>query len=181
VIIVKQKSIMVKKLLLITSVLLLTLSSQSNPKVSDSELGKLVAEAHGFNRADVIEYAKKYLGIRYHYASRDPKNGFDCSGFVSYVFKKFHVELPRSSKGYGLIKSKLKPEEFKVGDVIVFYGFRDNKSIGHVGIICEANGMKSKFIHSSSGNHRGVTISELGSRMYTNRFYKCVDVINDEI
>ena len=172
---------MVKKLLMITAVLFLTLSLQSKTKVADSELGKVENETHGFDRADVIEYAKKYLGIRYHYASRDPKNGFDCSGFVSYVFKKFHVELPRSSKGYAAIKSKLKPEEFKVGDVIVFYGFKNNKSIGHVGIICEANGMKSKFIHSSSGNHRGVTISELGSRMYTNRFYKCVDVINNEI
>jgi len=172
---------MVKKLLLITTILLLTFSLQSNTKVPHSELGKVENKAHVLDRSDLIAYAKKYLGIRYHYASGDPKNGFDCSGFVSYVFKKFHVTLPRSSKGYGSIKSKLKPEEFKVGDVIVFYGFKNNKSIGHVGIICEANGMKSKFIHSSSGNLRGVTISELGSKMYTRRFYKCVDVINDKI
>lgn len=169
---------MVKKLLLITSVLLLTFSLQSNGSVSQSELVKTVNEAHGFNRNDIIEYAKKYLGIRYRYASRDPKKGFDCSGFVSFVFKNFNINLPRSSSGYGSLKSTLKPEDFKVGDVLVFYGFKNRASIGHVGIICEANGMKSKFIHSSSGKHRGVTISELGSSMYTRRFYSCVDVSN---
>jgi len=169
---------MVKKLLLITSVLLLTFSLQSNGRVSQSELVKTVNEARGFNRNDIIEYAKKYLGIRYRYASRDPKKGFDCSGFVSFVFKNFNINLPRSSSGYGSLKSTLKPEDFKVGDVLVFYGFKNRANIGHVGIICEANGMKSKFIHSSSGKHRGVTISELGSSMYTRRFYSCVDVTN---
>lgn len=169
---------MVKKLLLITSVLLLTFSLQSNGRVSQSELVKTVNEARGFNRNDIIEYAKKYLGIRYRYASRDPKKGFDCSGFVSFVFKNFNINLPWSSSGYGSLKSTLKPEDFKVGDVLVFYGFKNRANIGHVGIICEANGMKSKFIHSSSGKHRGVTISELGSSMYTRRFYSCVDVTN---
>lgn len=169
---------MVKKLLLITSVLLLTFSLQSNGKVSQSELVRLVNEAHGFNRNDVIEFAKKYLGVRYHYASKDPKKGFDCSGFVSFVFKNFNINLPRSSSGYGSLRSTLKPEDFKVGDVLVFYGFKNHDRTGHVGIICEANGMKSKFIHSSSGHLRGVTISELGSSMYTRRFYKCVDVTN---
>ena len=169
---------MVKKLLLITSVLFLTLSSQSNGQVSKSEIVKIVNEDHGFSRNDVIEFAKKYLGIRYHYASKDPKKGFDCSGFVSFVFKNFNISLPRSSSGYGSLKSTLKPEDFKVGDVLVFYGFKNRDNIGHVGIICEANGMKSKFIHSSSGKKKGVTISELGSTMYTRRFYSCVDVTN---
>jgi hypothetical protein len=50
--------------------------------------------------------------------------------------------------------------------------------VGHVGIICEANGMQSKFIHSSSGKAMGVTISELGSDMYTRRFYKCISVLD---
>jgi cell wall-associated NlpC family hydrolase len=63
---------------------------------------------------------------------------------------------------------------------LVFYGYRNTSQIGHVGIICEANGMNSKFIHSSSGKVKGVIISELNSEMYTRRFYKCVDVMGGQ-
>ncbi|AWH86994.1 glycoside hydrolase [Flavobacterium album] len=129
-------------------------------------------------RAEIIAFAKKYMGTSYCYASSDPKKGFDCSGFVNFVFDNFGIDLPRSSSGFANIGRTLKPEEFQIGDVLVFYGYRDTKSIGHVGIICEANGMKSKFIHASSGKEMAVTISELGSEMYTRRYYKCVDVIS---
>ncbi|MES2488093.1 MAG: C40 family peptidase, partial [Bacteroidota bacterium] len=126
-------------------------------------------------RDSVVAFAKKYMGTAYCYASSDPKRGFDCSGFVNFVFNNFDIELPRSSSGFKNLGKALKPEEFRVGDVLVFYGYRDTKSIGHVGIVCEANGMKSKFIHASSGKEMAVTISELGSDMYTRRFYKCIN------
>jgi cell wall-associated NlpC family hydrolase len=128
-------------------------------------------------RDSVINYARQFLGTKYCYASADPKKGFDCSGFVNYVFDHFGIDLPRSSSGFKNMGKVQKPKDFKVGDVLVFYGYKDTANIGHVGIICEANGMKSKFIHSSSGKEMAVTISELGSDMYTKRFYKCVDVI----
>jgi cell wall-associated NlpC family hydrolase len=110
-------------------------------------------------------------------SGRFREKGFDCSGFVSFVFNEFRVKLPRSSREYKALGIALKPEEFKVGDVLVFYGFRDRTHIGHVGIICEANGMKSRFIHASSGRAHSVTISDLGSDGYRGRFYKCIDVI----
>jgi len=139
---------------------------------------QLSALFSGINRADIIRFAKKLLGTPYRFASSNPKKGLDCSGFVKYVFEKYKINLPRSSKSYDAVGKAQKPSEFKVGDVLVFYGFKDKTRIGHVGIICEADGMNSKFIHSSSGKAKGVTISELGSAMYTRRFYKCIDVIN---
>jgi len=129
-------------------------------------------------RGDIIEFAKKLLGIPYLFASSNPLKGFDCSGFVNYVYKNFEINLPRGSASFGKLGTGLKPDEFKVGDILVFYGYKNKTLIGHVGIICEAAGMKSKFIHSSSGKAKGVTISELGSEMYTRRFYKCIDVLN---
>ncbi len=134
-------------------------------------------QAPEINRTDVITIAKEYLGTPYLRGSTNPKKGFDCSGFVYFVFKKFDVALPRSSREYKSLGTALKPEEFKVGDVLVFYGYKDNTHIGHVGIICEANGMKSRFIHASSGKAYSVTISDLGSAGYKRRFYKCIDVI----
>lgn len=130
-------------------------------------------------REEIIAYAKKYMGTKYCYAGGDPKTGFDCSGFVNFVYKNFDIDLPRSSSGFATIGTTLKPEEFRIGDILVFYGYKDNKSVGHVGIICEANGMKSKFIHSSSGKEMAVIISELGSDQYTKRFYKGIDVLGE--
>lgn len=129
------------------------------------------------NRDSIIEYAKKYLDVPYKYASSDPKKGFDCSGFVSYVFKNFGMTLPRSSGSYKNLGTALKPEDFKVGDILVFYGYKDRTVVGHLGIICEANGMQSKFIHASSGKAQKVTITALDTEHYTKRFYKCIDVL----
>jgi len=131
-------------------------------------------------RDSVIDFAKNYLGKPYCYSCSNPDKGFDCSGFVQYVYKNFNIPVPRSSSEYGAIGASLKPEDFKIGDVLVFYGYLNSTSIGHVGIICEANGMSSKFIHSSSGKVKGVIISELNSEMYTRRFYKCIDVIGNK-
>lgn len=128
-------------------------------------------------RQAIVGFAKKYLGTPYKKAGSDPEKGFDCSGFVTYVFREFSIALPRCSRAYQFIGKTLQPKDFKVGDVLVFYGFKDRKKISHVGIICEANGMKSKFIHASSGKAHSVTISDLGSDGYRHRFYRCIDVL----
>jgi len=166
------------KVSFIIFLLLISFSSQSKSNTPNLEPDETTGTFAGIKRADLIRFAKKLIGTPYHFASSSPKKGFDCSGFVKYVFSNYKINLPRSSRAYDALGKSLKPEEFKVGDVLVFYGFKDKTRIGHVGIICEADGMKSKFIHSSSGKAKGVTISELGSAMYTKRFYKCVDVIN---
>lgn len=131
-------------------------------------------------RENIVAFAMNYLGTPYKYASIDPEKGFDCSGFVHFVYKNFDINLPHSSKSFKSVGTEIKPEDFKIGDILVFYGYRNTTQIGHVGIICEANGMNSKFIHSSSGKVKGVIISELNSAMYSKRFYKCVDVLEME-
>ena len=129
------------------------------------------------DREKIISFAKEYLGINYKYASNNPSKGFDCSGFVNYVFNHFDVDVPRSSGQFKNIGKTIQPEAFQKGDILIFYGYKDQKSIGHVGIICEADGMNSKFIHASSGKEYAVTISELNSKMYAKRFYKCISVL----
>ncbi|WP_281232276.1 C40 family peptidase [Flavobacterium gelatinilyticum] len=136
-------------------------------------------EQSTIDRDLLVTYAKQYLGVPYKYASSNPDAGFDCSGFVSYVYGNFGLTLPRSSSGYKNLGKTLKPEEFKVGDILVFYGYKDRTVVGHLGIICEANGMKSKFIHASSGKAQQVTITALDTEHYTKRFYKCIDVLSE--
>jgi len=168
---------MFNKIMAIALFMLFTISLQSQNGISQLPLPETLKTPVSVNRDSIIVYANSFIGTPYRYASADPAKGFDCSGFVHYVFKNYDINLPRGSKEYKSLGVALKPEEFRVGDVLIFYGYKDNTHIGHVGIICEANGMNSKFIHSSSGKAYGVTISDLNSEMYTRRFYKCVDVI----
>lgn len=152
----------------------------SNSIQTSLDINQTADTTESIIRKDIVEFAKMYLGKPYRYGSYNPEKGFDCSGFVYFVFKNFNINLPRSSIEYKFFGTSLESVDFKPGDVLVFYGHINNTQIGHVGIICEANGMKSKFIHSSSGRAHGVTISELGSNMYTHRFYKCIDVIQNK-
>lgn len=48
-------------------------------------------------RKDIAQHSRKYKGIKYKYAGKSPKTGFDCSGFTSYVLKKFNIEIDRKS------------------------------------------------------------------------------------
>lgn len=131
------------------------------------------------NRDEIIIYAKSFLGTPYVYACQDPKKGFDCSGFVNYVFKKFNISVPRSSSGFKNFGTKIDPSIIKKGDIVVFYGYKDSTVVGHVGIVCEANGLNSKFIHASSSKDMQVMISDLNSAHYSKRFYQAIRVIND--
>lgn len=129
------------------------------------------------DRKELVAFAESFMGVPYVYATQDPKIGFDCSGFVNYVYKNFDISVPRSSSGFKDFGKKINIEDVAIGDVLVFTGYRDTTSIGHLGIVCEADGMNSKFIHASSGKVMQVTISDLSSEHYTNRFHHAVDVI----
>lgn len=153
------------------------LCSSFTLKKNQVEVNPIATAQNKIDRDSIIVYAKQYLGIPYLYAGNDPKKGFDCSGFVNYIFKNYGITLPRSSSGFKNLGTKLAPEDFKVGDVLVFYGYRNKTIVGHVGIICEANGMHSKFIHASSGKAGSVTISDLDSDHYSKRYYKCINVL----
>src|ERR1019366_6604585 len=45
----------------------------------------------------IVAFAKTQIGVEYKFCSMDPKGGFDCSGFVNYVFNHFNIKVPRSS------------------------------------------------------------------------------------
>ena len=47
---------------------------------------------------DIVKVAMKYIGVPYRSGRMNPKVGFDCSGFTTYVFKKENIQLTRSSR-----------------------------------------------------------------------------------
>ena len=129
-------------------------------------------------RDSVIAYAKSYLGTKYVWRGSSPK-GFDCSGFVSYVFAHFNMSLPHGSKSYATVGKKISLEECCKGDVMVFRGTHaHDKSPGHVGIVISEKGEPVRFIHSSSSKaHWGVVITEYAKSAYPKRFLKVVRVL----
>ncbi|MCX2583625.1 C40 family peptidase [Pedobacter sp. MR22-3] len=125
----------------------------------------------------LIDFAKSMLGIRYRYATSNPKIGFDCSGFVSYVFSNFGFKVPRSSREFSGAGTETTLENAKVGDVLIFTGSNSKiRKIGHVGIVYSIDENGIKFIHASSGKAHSVTITELNGH-YRNRFMKIVSII----
>lgn len=180
-----------KKTIILFSVILLsftTAKSQSSIPVQFQELvhqlsqetpdkdKKKPAELTSPNR--LMEFAKSMLGIRYRTASSSPSRGFDCSGFVNYVFSNFGFKVPRSSREFAASGEAKKLEDAKIGDVILFTGTNSrSRTPGHVGIIYSIDGDEIKFIHSSSGKKRGVTITSLDEGFYKKRFIKVISIL----
>ncbi len=124
------------------------------------------------NKIDsLIKFAKSLIGTPYKYASTDPSVGFDCSGFINYVFNHFNIKVPRSSRDFRNAGKKIALADSKPGDLILFTGTNPaERKIGHIGLII-SNKDGISFIHSSSGKADGVVITELND-YYRSRFIK---------
>jgi cell wall-associated NlpC family hydrolase len=139
--------------------------------VKKIELGKNIKSDTLRTQADsIIQFASKHIGIKYKYAGGSPETGFDCSGFVNYVFSHFGYKVPRMSRDYDNFGEEISKENCKKGDVITFKT-RDlsSPSTGHVGIVVSNENGKIFFIHSATSNSRGVVISDLDIDYYKKR------------
>jgi cell wall-associated NlpC family hydrolase len=86
-------------------------SSQNQTEVSKNYLDTLISEAINTRRTkadELVDFAETLQGIPYKYGSNNPKTGFDCSGFVSYVFNHFGISVPRSSIGFTHLEKEIK-------------------------------------------------------------------------
>jgi len=106
----------------------------------------------------VVRYAKRFIGVRYVYGGSSPRSGFDCSGFVRYVYAHFGVSLPRSSYAQFGDGRRISRRSLRPGDLVFFDG------VGHVGLYV-GNG---RFIHAPHTGTR-VQISPLAG-WYSSRF-----------
>jgi cell wall-associated NlpC family hydrolase len=126
--------------------------------------------------ADVVAYAKTLIGVPYKYASTDPAQGFDCSGFITYVFNHFKMTVPRSSVEFTNEGREVIVQEALPGDLILFTGTDSTiRVVGHMGIVTETSNDTLSFIHSTSGKQYGVTITPL-NKYYKSRFVKVIRV-----
>lgn len=138
---------------------------------------KVVKNDRQDKATEIIDFARTLLGAPYKYASQDPIIGFDCSGYVNYVYTHFEYKVPRISRLFADIGEDISIQNAEIGDIILFTGTDLNSStIGHVGIITENTNGQIVFIHSSSGKNSGVIFSNLEG-YYETRFVKIVRII----
>jgi len=124
------------------------------------------------DKKQLLEDAKYFKGGKYVWGGTTPE-GFDCSGYVQYLYKKHHINLPRTAWAQSKHGTTVNKENLQKGDLLFF--LTDKKRgipVTHVGIYL-GNG---KFIHAAS-KKKGIIISPLNSGHYANTFVSAKRVL----
>lgn len=105
--------------------------------------------------SSVVSAAYSFLGYRYRYGGKSPSTGFDCSGFVSYVYSLFGVKIGGGAKSLAHVGSAVSRSNMTPGDIIVWSEYSNN-SPTHVSLYV-GNG---KMIHAAN-TRTGVIVSTI--------------------
>ncbi|MGE7674838.1 C40 family peptidase [Lysinibacillus sp. NPDC094403] len=111
--------------------------------------------------ANLVQVAKQQLGVKYTFGGNKPSTGFDCSGYVTYVFNNAGISTGRKSAA-GFYNTSKKVSSPQVGD-LVFFANTYIAGISHVGIYLGNNQM----ISASDG---GVSIANINSTYWKKYF-----------
>lgn len=133
------------------------LAVRASPLLGGSPAARGTART-GASAARVLTTADRYVGTRYRYGGEAPAEGFDCSGFVQYVFGRHGIELPRTSRqqataGWSVPRD---PAALRPGDLMLFAS--TGGRVDHVAIYA-GNG---RILHSSASGG-GVGYDDLSS------------------
>lgn len=121
-------------------------------------------------RGKIVRTAQKYLGVRYRYGGATP-SGFDCSGYVMYVYKKNGILLPRSVGSQYKAGRRIRMGKTKPGDLVFFKTSR-KKRLSHVGIYMGGR----RFIHAPRSGKR-VSYADMRNPYWKKRYVGTVTFI----
>jgi cell wall-associated NlpC family hydrolase len=113
--------------------------------------------------SDVADLAQDYVGSRYVWGGTSPA-GFDCTGFVLFVYSHFGISLPHNEAGQLASGPQVGADELQPGDVLVFANTY-RRGLSHVGIYLG----EGQFVHAVDERH-GVTVSNLWDGYWSPRF-----------
>jgi cell wall-associated NlpC family hydrolase len=136
-------------------------------------LSKKIQGSMAFLQDSIVSYAKKFLGVRYVHSGKNEFQGFDCSGFTSYVMSNFGYALSPSSYKQSMAGITVNIAEAQKGDLL-FFGYKDRRStyrVSHAALVISEKGEPLKMIHASSGR-RGVVIDDINSSTWRSYYAK---------
>lgn len=115
----------------------------------------------------LLSHGLDLVGTRYRYGGSSVKSGFDCSGFIGYLFKEeAGLELPRSTREMIAIDAPLVERgDLEPGDLL-FFSTNGRGRVSHAGIYLGDD----RFIHSSSSRSGGVRVDSLEDRYWNRTF-----------
>ena len=117
----------------------------------------------------LIELGRQYLGTRYRYAGRTPK-GFDCAGYVHFLYKHYGYQLGLSSGAQYRQGTKVNRGDLRPGDLVFFGGRRHTRTVGHTGMVVTVDNAAGTFTFIHSSTTRGVIISQSTEPYYATRY-----------
>lgn len=129
-------------------------------RVADTSRGELTSRK-GKAIHTVVMTGRSFMGVPYVWGGEDP-SGFDCSGFIQYVYGKHGIHLPRTADIQFNVGTVVKRGDEKPGDLVFFETYYPGAS--HVGIYLG----RDYFLHASSS--RGVTTDRLSSDFFAQRY-----------
>lgn len=116
------------------------------------------------NLQDILLNALSLKGVRYQYGGTSPDSGFDCSGFVRYVFREAaNISLPHNARAISQLGDIISRQQLQPGD-LVFYNTMKS-AFSHVGIYLGNN----RFIHAPSSGG-GIRIVDMDEAYWAKRF-----------
>jgi cell wall-associated NlpC family hydrolase len=111
-----------------------------------------------------LDEALELLGIRYKRGGTSPDSGFDCSGFVRYVFSEsLGLSLPHNAAAISQAGERIEKKELQPGDLVFFNTMR--RAFSHVGIYLGDN----QFVHAPRSGAR-VRIEDMDDRYWSRRY-----------
>lgn len=125
---------------------------------------------------DIIQPGQALVGTSYRNGGTTP-SGFDCSGFITYLYKKYVPGLPRVSRNMAGFGEPVRRSSIIPGDLI-FFATGSSPGITHVAIYIGQN----SIIHAiSNGPNRGVTITSLSARYWQSRYYSAARIVSTSV
>lgn len=115
-------------------------------------------------RDELVETARRYIGIPYLWGGASPETGFDCSGFALAVYQLNGLDLPRTSREQFDAGIPQERDRLVKGD-LVFFSIRRGDPVSHVGIYAG----EGRFIHAP-GNGRTIRMDSLSEEYYRERY-----------
>jgi cell wall-associated NlpC family hydrolase len=122
----------------------------------------------------ILDRGFELVGTRYRMGGTSTKTGFDCSGFVGYLFREeAGIQLPRSTREMINLDAPLVARsELEPGDII-FFNNRGRGRVSHAGIYIGDD----QFIHSSSSRSGGVRVDSMDDRYWRSSFMEAKRVL----